>query len=433
MKRRLISTIAVIGAVGLALSACSSSGGSKSGVPQDDKKPSSLTMLVTASSSEDTLKKLATEYTAKTGITIKFDEAPYDQLPTKLILAKQSNQSTYDMSMVDGFTLAQITASGALAPLDSYLTSDKAYDYSDFPQGLQDYGKVGSVSYGLPLSTEPYLQWYRSDLYSQLNLKPATTWADAISNAKDLQGAGYDGYDGVYGPAGSAHYYNAMLASMGGRLLDPKTYKPLLDSSVAKQAMKQYLSLKQYSPDASSSSAGLDAVNAFSHQQVGQMILASGWWGTFADPKNSDWAGKFATAETPLDKVGSYQPVSSLYGWLASISATSKHQKAAWDFLSWALGKSNAETFVETGAPPGRISTTSNAEFVKELPLLPSVADAAKDGLAMPRIPEMAQIVTVLSQDISSMASGQLSLDDGMVQAQNDLLNILVQSGRYKG
>lgn len=163
------------------------------------------------------------------------------------------------------------------------------------------------------------------------------------------------------------------------------------------------------------------------------MILASGWWGTFANPKNSEWSGKFATAETPLDKVGSYQPVSSLYGWLAAISATSKHQKAAWDFLSWALGKSNAKTFVATGAPPGRISTTSNPEFVKELPLLPSVADAAKDGVPMPRIPEMAQIVTVLSQDISSMSSGQLSVDDGMKKAQQDLLNILVQSGRYKG
>jgi ABC-type glycerol-3-phosphate transport system substrate-binding protein len=431
MKKRFIGAVALVGAFALALSACSPS--ATTTTKQDEKKPSSLTMLVTASSSEDTLKELATQYTAKTGIAIKFAEAPYDQLPTKLILAKQSNQSTYDMTMIDGFTLAQVTASGALLSLDANLKSDKKYDYSDFPEGLQNYGKVGKVSYGLPLSTEPYLQWYRTDLYSEVGLQPAKTWDDAISNAKALEAAGYKGYDGVYGPAGSAHYYNAMLASMGGRLLDPKSYRPLLDSSVAKKAMEQYLSLKKYSPDASSSSAGLDAINAFSHQQVGQMILASGWWGTFANPKNSEWSGKFATAETPLDKVGSYQPVSSLYGWLAAISATSKHQKAAWDFLSWALGKSNAKTIDSTGAPPGRISTTSNPEFVKELPLLPSVADAAKDGVPMPRIPEMAQIVTVLSQDISSMSSGQLSVDDGMKKAQQDLLNILVQSGRYKG
>ncbi|GAA4479462.1 extracellular solute-binding protein [Microbacterium panaciterrae] len=436
--RRIAAVLAGVAATVVVLTGCSTtspnSGESTASVPQDSKKPSSLTMLVTTSGSENGLKSLAKTYEQKTGITINFVEVASGDLPTKEILAAKSKQNTFDLAMVDGFTLASVAAAGALVPLDSYLKDDTAYDYdADFPQGLKDYAKYKDVSYTVPLSTEPYLQWYRADLYDELGLKPATTWDEVTSNAKALQTAGYLGYNPLYNAAGAAHFYNEMLVSQGGRMFDPKTLKPLLDTDVAKKVMNQYLALKQYGPSSSTSGATANAVQAFQQQNAGQMVLASGWWPTI-NGTTSPVAGKVATAETPLGKLGTYTPTSMLYGWLAGISSASPHQKDAWEFLSWALGKDNVSAFIDAGAaPPARISTTSNHELVAKAPYLTAEAEAVKTGTTLPRIPAMSQIVSVISQGINAMATGQQTVDAGMAAMQSSVLNILVQAGAYKG
>jgi multiple sugar transport system substrate-binding protein/sorbitol/mannitol transport system substrate-binding protein len=436
--RRIAAVLGGVAAAAIILTGCTATGsddnGSTATVPQDSKKPTSLTMLVTSSGSAAGLKALAKTYEEDTGIAINFVEVASGDLPTKEILAAKSKQNTFDLAMVDGFTLASVAAAGALVPLDSYLESDSEYDYdSDFPQGLKDYAQYKDVSYTVPLSTEPYLQWYRTDLYSQLGLKPATTWDEVTSNAKALEAAGYLGYNPLYNAAGAAHFYNAMLVSQGARLFDPKTLKPQLDTAVAKEVMNQFLALKQFGPSSSTSGATANAVQAFQQQDAGQMILASGWWSTI-DGSSSPVSGKIATAPTPLGELGSDTPTSVLYGWLAGISSTSTHQKAAWDFLSWALGKDNVSAFIDAGAaPPARISTTSDPALVEKAPYLTAEADAVKTGTTLPRIPAMSQIVAAISQGINAMATGQQEVDAGMTALQSSVLNILVQAGEYQG
>ena len=437
MKRR--GQIVAAGLVAtLALAGCAAGGGGSGGgggVPQEEGTPDKLTMLVMDSPSADGLKVLAETYEDETGIAIEFVEVPYEQLATKVILAAQSGQATYDLAQVDAGYLPQIVAAGALLPLDDYLESDAEYDYEgDFPDGLKEYAKHDGISYSVPLSTEPYLQWYRTDLYDELGLMPAATWDEALSNAQALEAAGHIGYGGVYDAAAAAYFYITLLQASGGRVIDPETSRPLLDSPEAKAVMERYLELADYGPDGVDSATVYDAVNSFSQLDVGQTVLASGWWSTVNDPESSAATGKVATAEIPLSEDGPFEPVSSLFGWVAGISSASPHQDAAWDFLSWALSAENAAAFIDAGAPPpARISTGENPEFLEKLPYLASAVEAAETGQPLPRIPELSQIIAVVSQAISSMATGQLSIDDGMAQAQDGVMNILVQSGEYSG
>lgn len=405
------------------------------GVPQEEGTPESLTMLVTASPSADGLRALAATYEDETGIAIEFVDVPYEQLATRVILAGQSGESTFDMAQVDGFTMPQIVAGNGLLPLDEYLAADADYDYADFPVGLQEYAKQDGVSYGLPLSTEPYLQWYRTDLYEELGLEPATNWDEVFENADALQAAGYFGHAGTYAASGSAHHYNAVLVESGGRLLDPETFRPLLDTEVAAVALDRYMDLVEYGPSGTPSATIFDAVNAFSQLEVGQMTtLASGWWSTINDPEESPAAGNYATAPPALDADGDYDPAAVLYGWVAGISSSSPHQDAAWDFLAWALSKENAGAFIDAGAPPpARISTTTNAGYLEQLPYLAAVGESVETGVPIDRITEMGQLISSLSQVLNEIATGQISREDGLVKAQDQLLNILVQSGRYTG
>ena len=221
MKSRVLLVAGI--AATMALAGCSASPAPSEGVPQEEGTPDSLTMLVTASPSADGLRALAAEYEDETGVAIEFVEVPYEQLATRIILASQSGESTFDMAQVDGFTLPQIVAANGLLPLDDHIADDAEYDYDDFPEGLKEYAKQDGVSYGLPLSTEPYLQWIRTDLYDEVGLEAAVTWDEVFENADALQKAGHYGAVGVYGASGSAHHFNAVLVGSGGRLLDPET------------------------------------------------------------------------------------------------------------------------------------------------------------------------------------------------------------------
>ena len=421
--------VAVLGLAGCV------SGGDREGPAQADGPPESLTMLVTASPSADGLRALATAYEQETGIAIEFVDVPYEQLATRIILAGQSGESTFDMAQVDGFTLPQIVRGNGLLALDEYLASDEEYDYDDFPQGLKAYAMQDGVSYGLPLSTEPYLQWYRTDLFSELGLSPATTWDEVYANADALQDAGYFGHAGTYAASGSAHHFNAVLVGSGGRMLDPETFRPMLDTDVAAAALDRWLGLVEYGPSGTPSATIFDAVNSFSQLEVGQMTtLASGWWSTVNNPDESPNAGNFGTAPPATANDGDFTPAAVLYGWVAGISSASQNQDAAWDFLSWALSRDNVGSFIDAGAPPpARTSTTSNPEYLEQLPYLAAVGESVETGVPIDRIPEMSQIISSLSQILNGIATGQTSRDEGLELAQDALLNILVQSGRYTG
>ena len=430
VRLRLAAGAALLATV---VAACGSPGDHED-TPQSDEPTDELTVLVAASPSATGLGELAAEYTAESGVTIDFVEVPTAQLPTKIILAMQSGQETFDLAQFDGFTMPQIAAANALLPLDDFLAEDDEYDYADFPEGLQNYAKQDDATYGLPLSTEPVVQFYRTDLYDELGLQPATTWDAVQENADALSAAGHYGWASAYGPAVSAHYYNQMLYSSGGRLLDPETNRPLFDTDLNKDVMERYLALVDVTPESSRTGASADMINAFSQLQVGQLTAASGWYSTVADPTQSTVAETFATADMPMDTGGPYDSINVLNGWLLGISPSSPHQQAAWDFAAWALGKDNVKAFIDAGAPPpARTSTTTNDEYTTQLPYLPAVGTAAETGAPIERLPETAQIISVLSQTINSMVTDQLSLDEGMAKIQDDLTNILVQAGRYEG
>jgi len=436
--KRISKASAIVVGLSLTLMGCSGGGSSGTasgggGVPQATGQPDKLTILVTNTPSATALQAVAKDYTAKTGIKIEFVVVPYAQIPTKVILAKQSNSATFDIAQIDGVNLPTLVQTGALLSLDSHIDADKTYNKADFSQQLLDYGKQDNASYALPLSTEPTLQFYRTDLYDQAGLKPATTWQELIADAPKLQAPGEYPMAMVYGLS-SAKDYAEMLYTSGGRMFDPKTYKPLLDTAYAKQIMQQYLDLSKYTPASSATGGYAEMATAFSQLNVAQIYAPSGWFSTINNPSQSKVVGKFSTAPPPMTDAGPYSPQNLLYGWLIGISSVSPHQQAAWDFLSYVLSPANVQAFVDAGAPPpARISTTKNPDLVAKLPYLSVVQDAMKEGTVLPRIPELTQCILILSQAISSMESGQVSVDNGMTKANSDITDVLVQAGRYKG
>jgi ABC-type glycerol-3-phosphate transport system substrate-binding protein len=428
---------AVAATAAAAVIASSQAGCSSDGESQSDEKPKSLTVLMVPSPSATALKAIAAAYTKESGVTVQFVSVPYDQHATKLVLAGQSKSDSFDIAQFDQPFLASVVPAKGLLPLDKFVSTDKDYDIDDFPKPLQAYSQLNDVTYGIPLSTEPYVNFHRTDIYKQLGLTPATTWQQVDSNAAAVSAKGgtHYGWDGPYGPTiDSGPEYFERLLENGGRLLNPETSEPLLDSPIAIQTMQAFIDLAKYSPPATLSGTSGDSATAFTQLNVGSNIQPSGWYGTLNDAKTSKAAGKIGVAPVPTGSGGAYPPVNILKGWLIGINPNSRHQQAAWDFLSFALGKQNVQAFIDAGAPvPGRTSTLSSAEYNAKLPYLKYLLPGIESGTTLPTIPELGEITTAVCQAISKMANQGANVESTMKSLNSNVRQVLVRSGRLKG
>ena len=144
-----------------------------------------INVFVTVSPSSDALKAMAPGFTAKTGIQVNFITVPTADIVTKLLLACQTKSSTNDVVQYDSQHLTALASAGCLDEVGLRAAASSEYQDSRIAGQLKAYGTFGGKRLGLPLSTEPYILWYRKDLYSKLGLKVPKTWTQYASNAKN--------------------------------------------------------------------------------------------------------------------------------------------------------------------------------------------------------------------------------------------------------
>ena len=326
-----------------------------------------LNLFLSPSPSSTAIQSFIPAFEKKTGHTVKVTEIPYGEMHQKLMLAVQLKQGQYDVAQFDNSFLTPFGASGTMRPLDELIAASKDYDIADFDKGQQDYGKYQGKTLGLTLSTEPMIQWYRTDIYKELNLKPATTWDEFMANAKKVKESG-KGDGAIFGwGANSSWWWMTLIWSNGGHLYDDK-YNPTVNSAEAVKATQYLKDMLAFGPRGAISATSDDATNKFLATDIGAMVQYSGYWGMLLDPANQKYLGKIGTAPMPKGSVN----ITHLAGWNIGIPTDAKHPEIAWQFLEFVLGKSNAEAYLQAGAAAiGRKSISSNANLLAKHPYLP--------------------------------------------------------------
>lgn len=427
-SRRTLRVITMLSLV-IVSTATACSGASKESGTGPTAPGTEITALVVSSPSASAMQALAPEFTKKTGIKVNFVMTDYNTSATKVLLANRSHQANYDVFQVDKPFFPQLGNAGALTPLDQRLKDDTEYDLSDFSAQIQEYQKYQGKTYGLALSTEPFVLWYRTDLFKKAQLAPPKTWKEYATRAASLQSSKVWGSAFDYGASQSAKYWAAMLYESGGRILDPKTMQPQLTSDVAERAMQMYINLAKETPPLAingDTGAGAGQVVAFEQLDVAQMVQNSGWYSDLNDPSKSKAVGKFAAAPMPQSSDGPYPTRNLLYGWQLAIPTDSQKKDAAWQFMTYVLAKSNVGAFIDAGAPPpGRTSTASNPKYLEKLPYLKVMLSEASNAEALPGVPDIAEIIAEISKQISAMVSGQVSVSEGLQRAQSAVTVVL--------
>jgi multiple sugar transport system substrate-binding protein len=342
-----------------------------------------INVFLSPSPSSTAIQSFIPAFERATGHKVNITEVPYGEMHQKLMLAVQLKQRQYDVAQFDNSFLTPFGAAGTMMPLDDRIAASKDYDIADFGKGQQDYGKYKGQTLGLTLSTEPFIQWYRTDIYDALGLKPAKTWDEFRANAKAVKDSGKgDGIIFGFGPNVS-WWWMTMVWSFGGQLYD-QNYNPMVNSPEAVAGTQFLKDMLAYAPAGALSASSDDATIKFLSTDIGAMIQYSGYWGMLLDPANQKHLGKIGTAPMPKGVAD----VTHLAGWNIGIPTDAKNPDVAWQFLEFVLGKSNAKNYLNAGAAAiGRKSIIADPELVAKYSYLP-VLDIP-EGTRIERYPQI--------------------------------------------
>lgn len=411
--RKKIRILPIIVATALVLTGCSNG--------SSEEASGEINIFLIPSPSSTSIQSFIPEFEAQTGIKVNFSETPYGEAHQKQLLSYNQKAGAYDIAQFDNSFLAPFCQAKAMLPLDSYLKASTEYAIDDFSQAQQDYGKCKNETLGLTLSTEPMIQWYRTDIYEKLGLTPAKTWDEYYNNAKKIQDSGSGGQIMGFGPNVS-WWWMTLVWSFGGTLYDAD-FNPTVNSKEAIAATDYLKKLIAVSPKGAITANGDDVTSRFLGEDIGAMLNYSGYYGMALDEKINKNKGKFATAPMPVGP----SDITHLAGWNIGIPSDAKNPTAAWKFLEFVFGKTNAKAYLQSGAAAiGRQSIINDAELVATNPYLPQLNISSTSRVERyPQIAVWPEFETAAIDAVSQILTGK-SATKAALDALNEKLKAIL-------
>lgn len=417
--------------------------GLKAGKPYNGTNLNFLICCNTATQFASLIDKTNKEFTAMTGISVKWDNVPYAGFQQKLLTESVSGTGQYDnVAWVDSWGPG---IKSFLVPLDDKIKA-AGINMDDFSSAYVQASKSndGKSVVGIPLRGHAQTLFYRKDVFEKLGLKPPTTWqeVDAVSKVIKEKMPTISPITMYYGVNAGQNVFLWLnhLWGNGGDVFDQGMH-PVFNNAAGLQATEHYISLLKngYSTANSVGFTEADAGTQFGQGKSAMMATWSWYYSTFTNKTSAspDVYNNLGFVSAPSWEGKS--PITYAQIWPVGISKYSKNQDAAWEYLKWltsskvekqvALDKSDPKfdnvVVVHNSvlADPAVNSTTNGLQNV--------MAGVLKTARTEPLIPEWPQVEAVLQVALNNMATGkpiQATLD----QAVKDVDAIMKKGGYYK-
>jgi multiple sugar transport system substrate-binding protein len=124
--------------------------------------------------------------------------------------------------------------------------------------------------------------------------------------------------------------------------------------------------------------------------------------------------------------------ITHLAGWNIGIPADAKNPDAAWKFLEFVLGKTNAKAYLQSGAAAiGRQSIINDAELVATNPYLPQLNISSTSRVERyPQIAVWPEFETAAIDAVSQVLTGKQSTQAALDSLNEKLKPILAKEPR---
>jgi multiple sugar transport system substrate-binding protein len=241
---RLAAGLASVALAGSALAACGSGSGGGTG-------PVTLNFYLYQDTSPATNMAISNcdkQSHGKYTISYQFLPQAADGQRQQLVRRLAAHDGTIDIMGLDVTWEAEFAQAGWIEP---WTGANKAAAENGTLKPALDTAIWKGRLYAVPDNTNTQLLWYRSDLVRT----PPTTWAQMIADAEQLKREGKPHYIEIQGAQyeGATVWFNTMVASAGGSILNPSATKVTLGAPAVKalSIMKQLASSPAEDPSIS--------------------------------------------------------------------------------------------------------------------------------------------------------------------------------------
>lgn len=427
----------------------------KHGLFSYNAKDTGLTRIVIGTVNNNdmaVMQKLSAEYKKlNPDIEIEWRVTGEETLRKRLLGDLAINDGQYDVMTIGSYE-APIWAKRKWL---SSVTLDSAYDGDDLIKPVRDALSYEGELYALPFYAESSMTYYNKDLFAGagLSMPVAPNYEQIKSFAAKIHDPDNEIYGiclrGKGGWGSNMALVSTMVNTYGGRWFD-EDWEPQIKTPEWRAALEMYVDLlSNYAhPDTAKYNFN-ENKNLFSEGKCGIWIDATVAAGMVFDPKQSKVHDKVGFSFAPVAQTprGSHW----LWVWSLAVPTSSKNQKAAMDFMTWATSKKYIQLVADTkgwvAVPPGtRLSTYRSDDYKKAAPFSEfvlkvienaNINKATRDpvpyaGIQVVAIPEFSAFGDYVGVEFQRVLDGKSTIDQALEKSNSFVMRQMRDAGYIK-
>lgn len=385
-----------------------------------------------------TLQGLSQEFEkANPGVKIRWVTLDEEPLRQQVATDIATRAGKFDVLTIGSLEAPLWGKKGWLAPIQP----DAAWQVDDLLPTVRSALTVDGQLMAAPFYGESSMTMVRSDLMAQAGVKLPLhpTWAQIRDAAARLHNPARGVYGiclrGKAGWGANISLISTMVNTHGGQWFDMK-WQPQLTTRPWKEAVSLYADLlRKYGPPGAVANNYNENLTLFSEGKCAIWVDATVAGGFVDNPKRSKVAGKVAFLHAPV--ASTPKGASWLWVWALAVPTSSKQQPQAQAFVRWATSKTYLQRVAATqgwGSVPGgtRFSTYANPAFrqqarhaaieeealAKADPRDSTLPKSPYSGIQFPIMPEFQSIGTAVGQQLASLLTDPVTVDDALARSQ---------------
>jgi multiple sugar transport system substrate-binding protein len=348
-----------------------------------------------------------------------------DAQRSQFVTNLQAKSDRYDVLGIDVVWTAEFAKSGWLLALD-----EGQFPVNEMLKPAVDTGRFEGKLWAIPYDTNGGLLFYRKDILDKAGKEPPKTFDEmtalcSLAQQNNIgcysgQFAKYEGLtvnfaEAVQAAGGEIMTDNGTKVALGGPAVQGLTF--LADGFKDGEIPKPAITYKEE-----------EGRRAF---MSGELLFMRNWpyvYGLASEPDPGNKVrGKFGVVPLPgFTGAGA----SSLGGLNLAVSAFSKKQQSAVEFLKLASTKEQMKNMSMVSAePPAWADLYEDPDMVKKFPYLPVLKEGLLAAKPRPITPYYQEVTTAIQEDAYAALQGQKAPDQAINDMTTKLNEIAAQGG----
>jgi multiple sugar transport system substrate-binding protein len=315
----------------------------------------------------------------------------------------------------------------------SEIPQDKVPDLGKLIPATVETAKYRDKLYGVPVTSDGGLLYYRKDLLTKAGVTDAPkTWDEMLADCQKVatlpEAKGMSCYAGQFEKyEGLTVNFSEAVNSAGGQIVD-KDGKANVNTPEAKAGLEELVNGFKAGaiPKAAITYKEEESRRAF---QDGKLLFLRNWPYVYALANKTDGSskvtGKFAVAPLP-GKTG--PGVSSLGGHDYAINSFAKNKATAIDFINFMASEERQKANVEkTSQAPTWASLYDDPGLNKQFPYLAPLKASIQNAQPRPRVVKYGDVTAAIQQAAYDSLNGKMTPDQALSGLQTKLQSLITQ------